>query len=308
MARAACVRFTLGAMNAWPVSHPWPGLGRLTRWAAVCLAVSLLVGCSLLTLAYNRLPTIAYWRLDAMLDLSSAQSAFVRQELDRWHAWHRRDHLPRYAQALAPWQNQVLQDVTPAQVCVVVDQLRLWAREVTQQALPLAVRLTPSLTEAQLQHWQRHQAESGAEFRADFMASNGAVAPKRLQRAIERAEMIYGTLTAEQQAWWQERLRRSSFDPQRSLAQRQQRFLDWSGVVRRIRAGAHAETEVQQAWQRVWQPDSPADAAYRDAVQQDGCALLAEWHNRTTHAQRLTAQQKLQSYGADFLALAGQGL
>jgi hypothetical protein len=102
-------------------------------------------------------------------------------------------------------------------------------------------------------------------------------------------------------------LRRSAFDPLRSLAQRQQRFADWSAAVRRIQAGASAEAEVQQAWLRVWQPDSPADAAYRDAVQQDGCAQLAELHNRTTPAQRLMAQQKLQSFAADFLALAGQG-
>ncbi len=294
-------------MSAWNAYRPLSGLGRIARWVALLLAVSSLVGCSLLSLAYNRLPTIAYWRLDAMLDLNTAQSALVRQELDRWHAWHRREHLPRYAQALAPWQTQVMQDVSPAQVCAAVEQVRQWAREASQQALPLAVRLAPSLSEAQLQHWQRHQAESDAEFRADFVGSNGTVAPKRLQRAVERAEMIYGALTAEQRVWWQERLRRSAFDPLRSLAQRQQRFADWTGAVRRIQAGASAETEVQQAWLRVWQPDSPADAAYRDAVQQDGCAQLAELHNRTTPAQRLMAQQKLQSFAADFLALAGQG-
>lgn len=295
-------------MNACTAFRPLSGLRRAARWLALLSAVSVLVGCSLLSLAYNRLPTIAYWRLDAMLDLNTAQSALVRQELDRWHAWHRRAHLPRYAQALAQWQTLVVQDVTPAQVCVAVDQLRLWAREASQQALPLAVRLAPSLSEAQLQHWQRHQAESDAEFRADFMVSNGAVAPKRLQRATERAEMIYGSLSAEQRAWWHERLRRSAFDPQRALAQRQQRFLDWAGVVRRIQAGASADTEVQQAWRRVWQPESPADVADREALQQDGCAQLAELHNRTTPVQRLIAQQKLQSFAADFLALAGQGL
>lgn len=308
MARRTRFRFTLRPMNAWTTFRPLSGRCRAARWVVAWLAVSVLAGCSLLSLAYNRLPTIAYWRLDAMLDLNTAQSALVRQELDRWHAWHRREHLPRYAQALTQWQAQMVQDATPAQVCVALDQLRQWAREASQQALPLAVRLAPTLSEPQLQHWQRHQLESEAEFRADFMSTNGAVAPKRLRRATERVEMIYGALNAEQRAWWHERLRRSAFDPQRSLVQRQQRFADWTGAVRRIQAGAGAEGEVQQAWLRVWQPDAAADAAERDALQQGVCAQLAELHNRTTPAQRVIAQQKLQSFAADFLTLAGQGL
>lgn len=257
-----------------------------------------------MSLAYNRVPTIAYWRLDAMLDLNGAQSAIARQELDRWHAWHRREHLPRYAQALQRWQTLLAQDVTPAQVCEAVDVLRGWAQEAGQQALPLAVRLAPTLSDAQLQHWQRHQAEQEAEFKADFVAEGGGVAPKRLQRATDRVEMIYGRLSAEQRTWWRERLQRSAFDPARTLFQRRQRFNDWTAIVSRIQAGAVPVEEVQGAWRRVWQPASAAEAAADQAQWTDGCALLAEWHNRTTPAQRQTAQQRLQSYAMEFVTLA----
>lgn len=287
-----------GARAASAVGCRWWG-----RLAVVSAAVWL-TGCSLVSLAYNQLPTLAYWRLDAMFDLSTAQSAAVRQEADRWHAWHRRDHLPRYAQSLQRWQSLLAQDVTASQVCEVVDQLRTWAQEASQQALPLAVRLVPTLSEAQLQQWQRHQSERDAEFRADFVGEGGAVAPKRLQRTIDRAEMIYGRLSADQRDWWRERLQRSAFDPVRTLTQRQQRFGDWTATVRRIQAGAAAQDEVPRAWRRAWQPASAAESEADRALWADSCAVLADWHNRTTPAQRSTAQQRLQSYAADFLALA----
>lgn len=275
------------------------------RWVLL-LATVLLAGCSLVSLAYNRLPTLAYWRLDGMLDLDGPQSALVRQELDRWHGWHRREHLPRYAQALQRWQALALQDVTPAQVCEAAQQVRLWAQEAGQQVLPLAMRLAPTLTEAQLQHWQRHQAERDDEFRADFMAADGAVNPKRLQKAVERAEMFYGTLSAEQRAWWRERLQRSAFDPQRALEQRQRRFDDFTATVRRIQQGGGAQAEVQAAWDRVWQAATPAEAAADARVFNDGCAQLAELHNRTTPQQRQRAQQRLQAFAQDFLVLSAQ--
>lgn len=270
------------------------------------LVTVLLAGCSLVTLAYNRLPMLAYWRLDAMFNLDGAQSAMVRQDLDRWHGWHRREHLPRYAQALQRWQALALQDVTPAQVCEAAQQVRRWAQEAGQQALPLAMRLAPTLTEAQLQHWQRHQAERDDEFRADFMAADGTVNPKRWQKAVERAEMFYGTLSAEQRAWWRERLQRSAFDPQRALEQRQRRFDDFTATVRRIQQGGGAQAEVQAAWDRVWQAATPAEAAADARVFNDGCAQLAELHNRTTPQQRQRAQQRLQAFAQDFLVLSAQ--
>ncbi|NIC43688.1 DUF6279 family lipoprotein [Aquabacterium sp. A08] len=279
---------------------------RRARWAAAALAMTL-AGCSLVSVAYNRLPTLAHWRLDGLLNLDRTQSAAVRADLAQWHAWHRRQHLPQYAQTLARWQVLAGADVTAQQVCAEWPRLSGWLDEAGAQALPWLARLAGGLTPAQLAHWQGRHAERLAEFRADFVAPAGEVAPRRLDKAVERLEMLYGRTSPAQRDWLRQRLQRSAFDPERAVAERERQHAVLLEAVRRIQAGAPAEAEARAAWARWWQPPDSAQQAQQAAWRADSCAFLAEWHQRTTPEQRHHAQQKLQGFASDFTALAALG-
>jgi hypothetical protein len=283
----------------------------------ILLAALLLTGCSLITLGYGRLPMLAQWRLDAMFELTAAQSQQVRPQLDRWLAWHRQAHLPQYAVMLKRWQTLAVQDLTPQQVCAEFEPIRVWADEAVQQLLPALVPIATSLTPAQIVHWARHQTRKDEDFLAEFgniikasTNSNGASAngvnAKRLERAIERAEMFYGPLTAAQRDWLAQRLARSTFDAQRVVQERQRRQADAQDAVQRIQAGAYPLLTLQQTWQRNQQSPNPAYAAYSQRMVQDGCVQLAELHNQTTPKQRRLAVQKLQGFERDVLGLASQ--
>ena len=286
----------------------------LKRFTVIALAL-LLAGCSLITLGYGRLPMVAQWRLDAMFELTAAQSQQVRPQLDRWLAWHRQAHMPQYAAMLQRWQTLAVQDITPQQVCAEFEPIRLWADEAVQQLLPALVPIATSLTPAQIEHWGRHQTRKDEEFLAEFgtiikasTSSNGASAnavnAKRLERAIERAEMFYGPLTPAQRDWLAQRLARSTFDAQRVVQERQRRQADAQDAVQRIQAGANPLLTLQQTWQRNQQSPNPAYAAYSQRMVQDGCVQLAELHNQTTPEQRRMAVQKLQGFERDILSLS----
>jgi hypothetical protein len=286
------------------------------RLVIATLALTL-AGCSLITLGYGRLPMLAQWRLDAMFELTSVQSQQVRPELNRWLAWHRQAHLPQYAAMLQRWQTLAMQDLTPQQVCAEFEPIRLWADEAVQQLLPALVPIATSLTSAQIEHWGRYQARKDEEFLAEFgntangtANSNGVnangVNAKRLQRAIERAEMFYGPLNSAQRDWLAQRLARSTFDAQRVVQERQRRQADAQDAVQRIQAGANPLLALQQVWQRNQQSPNPAYAAYSQRMVQDGCVQLAELHNQTTPEQRRRAVQKLQGFERDVLGLAGR--
>jgi len=281
------------------------------------LVVVMLTGCSLLTLGYGRLPMLAQWRLDAMFELTAEQSRQVRPQLDRWLAWHRQTHMPQYAAMLQRWQTLAVQDLTPQQVCTEFEPIRQWADEAVQQLLPALVPIATSLTPAQMEHWGRHQARKDEEFLAEFgnivkanLSSNGSnpsgVNAKRLQRAIERAEMFYGPLTPAQRESFAQRLARSAFDAQRVVQERQRRQADALEAVQSIQAGANPMLALQQVWQRNQQSPNPSYAAYSQRMVQDGCAQLAELHNQTIPEQRRRAVQKLQGFERDVLSLAGR--
>jgi len=283
-----------------PTQNTW-----FKRLVMASLAL-LLTGCSLITLGYGRLPMVAQWRLDAMFELSAEQSRQVRPQLDRWLVWHRQSHMPQYAAMLQRWQTLAVQDLTPQQVCAEFEPIRQWADEAVQQLLPALVPIATSLTPAQIEHWGRHQARKDEEFLAEFGAgANGnKVNDKRLQRAIERAEMFYGTLTPAQRDWFAQRLARSAFDAQRVVQERQRRQADAQQAVQSIQAGANPMLTLQQVWQRNQQSPNPTYAAYSQRMVQDGCTQLAELHNQTTPEQRRMAVQKLQGFERDILSLS----
>lgn len=268
----------------------------------LCLAI-LLAGCSLGTLAYNRLPTWVYWRLDGLLDLSDTQAALVRPALREWHDWHRREHLPRYAEALRQWQQLALDDLSAEQTCRTFEQVRGWAHEAADRFLPAMAALAPTLSDAQLDHWGRQQRRQDAEFAEAFGDAPGAVSPRRLQRAIDRAEMFYGRLDDAQRAWLRERLARSAFDPQRALEERQRRHAEAREAVQRIRAGQDPLRQVRAVWANTLQSPRESYRLYSERLVRDGCAQFAELHNRTTPEQRQRAVQRLQAFERDVLLL-----
>ena len=86
------------------------------RWCAIiCLLAAglTLTGCGAVRLAYNNAPDLTYWWLDGFLDLDSAQSARLRNDLNALQAWHRKEELPAVAEMLKNLQAAV----SPARGC-----------------------------------------------------------------------------------------------------------------------------------------------------------------------------------------------
>lgn len=271
---------------------------------APALAVLLLAGCSLVGLGYNRLSTLVYWRLDNMVDLTDPQTAWLRPALDDLHAWHRREQLPVYQRTLRDWAGWVAQDTTAGELCRRFDALKPGLDQLVQQALPSLARLAATLTPAQQQHLQRHQQKQDATFRADFGGDKpGVVGRKRLERAVDRAEMLYGDLTPAQEALLEQGLGRSAFDADRTLQERQRRQADMRAAVAQVQAGAPALPTVQAVWGRYTQSPTPGYAAYAETTQREACELFAALHNSTGAAQRAHAAKTLLGYADDVAQL-----
>ncbi len=299
-------------------------VGRIIARTLLLLGVALvLVACSATRVAYNQAPNFAYWRIDGFVDFTDTQSPQARQELDRFFAWHRRAELPLYAERLAQWQALALKDITPEQACTEFEAVRDSLRRMTEQGLEPLTALALQLGPQQLEHLKRHQAKGDETFEKDFVRGSPAQRlDRRMDRAIDRYETLYGALNAGQRDLLQAGLQRSPWDPQRSFAERQRRQAALLQTIRDIQAshgaafsstanGARkpppqAVAAVRTWSQRLLDSPTPGYAAYSASLVREGCAQFAQLHNSTSPEQRAHAVGVLKGYEADMRALVAQ--
>ncbi|MFS2099884.1 DUF6279 family lipoprotein [Variovorax sp. Varisp85] len=281
----------------------------VARIIGVLLAAAALGACSAIKLAYNNLPTVSYWRLDAYLDFNGAQTPKVRDELEQLLAWHRQNELPRIASLLQEAQALAPGEVTPAQVCAMTDRIRERLLAVTERAEPAGTELALSLSESQLQQLERKYAKINAEYRKGWLERTPAqVQEKRYDRALDRAEDFYGRLTDEQRDLLKQQAAQSVFDPRLTDAERRRRQQDALAVLRGFVAGKPSPAEARAALhdyiQRIAEPPPGPWRDQQQALLQEGCRNTAALHNSTTASQRAQAVRRLQAYQEDLRQLA----
>ena len=243
--------------------------------------------------SYDNGPALALWWLDGYLDLDDAQEAAARPLLREWFAWHRATQLPQYARWLATWRERAAGEVNADEVCRWSAQTReaLWTA--TERALPAGAQLLPTLKPAQLDHLAAEMADKLADERrkrAQPSAEDRRAAA--LERAIDSAEELYGTITDAQQRLLADAVARSPMDAVRWLddrERRQRRFID---DLRRARVLADEATRLA-ALRAVGVPYSDAmiENAERDALGQarpdsDDAEGVAERYGEATQLRR----------------------
>lgn len=280
---------------------------------AASLLLVLLGACSALRIGYGQAPSLVYWWIDGYADLNDTQSAQVRQDIDRFMAWHRAQEMPRYATLLQRWQNMAQGDVTPEAVCRQYDDLRdAWVRMASQAGAPLA-RVAVQLDDAQMAHFERHQRKSHEGFEKDFLRGTPEQRlGRRTDRLLDRYGTLYGQLSREQQALVRQGLARSPFDPQQTRQERLRLAGELREMIRQWQAlppgpARQASTgRMAQEWLSRRLPSSQALDNPAGEVVRHGCEMYAALHNSTTPAQRAHAVRVLRDYETDIRSLSAQ--
>ena len=284
-------------------------VSRLRIIVALSILAWGLTGCSAVRFGYNQAPELVYWWLDGYVDFDDAQSRRVRDMLGQWFAWHRRTQLPDYAALLARAQAELPADTTPQRVCRWWDELRQRGERAAEQALPAAAEVMSTLKPAQLQHIERRYARKNEEFRDDFLDKDPARRLDRsVQRAVERAEFLYGSLEAPQRALVAKLVAASPFDPDAWYDERVLRQQEALQLMRRL-GSENASRDTALATLRAYgerMARSPREPyrRYQEKLETYNCGFAASLHNATTPAQRQAAVAKLKGWEADFRALA----
>jgi len=281
---------------------------------AVLLGGLLLSGCSAVKLGYNQAPTLAWWWLDGYVDFSDEQAPPVKQAIGQWFSWHRATQLPDYAKLLAVAQVQVMQPVTPAQMCRWNEDLRERIGTAIAHGVPLAAEVLPALGPQQLAHLEKRYRKANLEFREDFLQGEPDERRKAtLRRTVDRAEMLYGRLDEAQRQLIAAGAAVSPFDPNYWYAERQALQVEVLQTLQRLTAGGPARadpasnlTGLQALSQRMLRSTSEAYRSYQQRLTEYNCAFAARVHNSTSVAQRQHAREKLRNWEIELRALAAQ--
>ncbi|QJC57669.1 hypothetical protein HC248_02999 [Polaromonas vacuolata] len=283
------------------------------------LAVALLLpACSAVKLAYNQSPNLAYWYMDGYVDFTGVQSLQIKSDLAQLQTWHRQTQLPLYIALLQKIQTQLPGEISQAQACVLLDDVRAQLTTLSLQALPIARTLAVTLKPAQLAKMQSKFTQSNADYREEFIQITPMqLREKRVDLAISRSEMLYGRLDAKQISLVGRLVDSTEFESTLFLAERQRRQQDAINTMARLAVEkstgqalvslAGEKTAMRDLLDRSLKSPNSVYRSYQENFMRDGCRFFSEIHASTSPAQRSNAQQVLAGYESDMRTLNAQG-
>ena len=286
------------------------GVGFLTGFFALIMLL-FLTGCSSVKLAYSSSPALIQYQLDSYLDLNDAQEATLKEQLQKFKAWHEQNALPVYAQTLKAWRVELktgkqftVDDILQKQA-VLEEALMAMGAQAAVRLAPVLVTLTPE----QRRRLSQEFAEKNAEYQEEQVKV--AMTPKgqeeRLEEVIDRYKDWLGDLTLAQKqlikTWLDNRGRMVALWAQERMA-RQEALLD---LIQESQDHGSAERAAQalQAYFVSLSNYRVADIQKLSVERREQLAqLTASILNSMTPTQRRMLEAKLTDYANDFIELA----
>ena len=292
-------------------------LRRIIRHAFVWLALAVwlgLSGCSTIKVVYNNSDDLIYWWLDGYADLQGDQKQFTRDALSDLQRWHRQQQLPDYVALLKRMQAMAPNDITPAQVCAVTEDMKDSFIRVLRHIEPASAQLSSQLSAEQLRSVRKRFDKTNKTWKEDWLDPDpDARLRYRMKQATSRLEDFYGRLEKPQREVLQQWISSSMFDPALSYAERERRQADTLQTLQRMAQEGASPNKPEQAQallrgltERSFNSPNERARAYNRALWQENCEGFAKLHNSTTPAQRQRMVEALRGYEQDFKTLMAQ--
>ena len=267
-----------------------------------------LSGCSTIKVAYNNSDDLIYWWLDGYLDLQDGQKQLARDSLSDLHRWHRQQQLPDYVALLKRIQAMAPNDITPAQVCAVTEDMKTSFVTLLRFVEPANAQLAAQLKPDQLQAMRKKFDKTNKTWRSDWLEPDAEGRLRyRTKQALNRLEDFYGRLDKPQRDVLHTWLSQSAFDPALSYAERERRQADTIQTLQRIARDnvnpAQTQAAVRGVTERTLNSPNERYRAYSQALWIENCEGFAKLHNSTTPAQRQRMLEALRGYETDVKVL-----
>jgi hypothetical protein len=273
------------------------------RFFILVVLSALACGCSTVRVAYDNADAYIRWQVHSYVVVEGADADELDERIDEFHAWHRKNALPKYV-TLAHEATQRFSDgLSQADLVWGYDSARAQARESLRKAAELVAPLLDRLTPEQLAAMERRIAEENRKFyRDNLRGSERDRRDRRARQVINRLEDWVGKLTQAQVQRVRQYVERAPLTDELRDRDRKRLQKDVIAIVRAHEARARLPERVVN-WEKGREP---AVAAGLEASRQQYFAMLLDLDRMLTPEQRARVLGQVRRYADDFDALSAQ--
>jgi hypothetical protein len=278
-------------------------LVRIVKICAALLLAIALCGCSTLRFAYENADSYVRWRMDAYLDVHGEDADWLNDRVDEFHAWHRRNELPKLALLAREADGRFADGISREDFNWGYDAVRQRARESLRHAAQMIAPLLDRLTPEQIRYMERRIAEENRKFQRDYL--RGTERERRERRAkqvVDRLEDWVGKLSRAQVKRVREFAERAPLLDELRERDRKRLQADVMRIIRAKEAQKRLAGRVSE-WERG---RDPAYAAGTETWREHAIAMLVDLDRTLTREQRARVAGNLRRYAEDFEALSGR--
>jgi len=271
---------------------------------ALALALAwLLCGCSTVRFAYENADTYLRWKASSYLDLGGDDAEELDDRIDDFHAWHRKNELPKYVKLAAEAEQRFADGLSRQDLVWGYDSVRAQARDSLRKGAELIAPLLDRLTPEQIGQIERRIAEENRQYYRDYLrGSERERRKKRAKFAVDRLEDWVGKLTQAQVERVREYAERAPMVDELRDRDRRRLQKDIIAILRARQARARLAERVAH-----WESGrEPAYNAVLDAWRDQYFAMLMDIDRTLTPEQRARAVRSMRRYAADFQSLAAR--
>jgi hypothetical protein len=276
---------------------PWRPAGLFL----LCLVVAACGGAT--RIAYDNADVAVLAMGNRYLDLEGEQWRHARAAIERFHAWHRRAELSRYAALLQGAAGRVERGVTRDDVEWATASLRARYAVLVDAAVRESAPLLARLDADNVAALEKHFAAEDRKRVCERLSGDSAKRERdRVAAILRRLEDWTGPLAEAQAAPVRRFVQATADDPQHAHEARVRKQHELVRLLRRnIRAANGASPEELRSFLRAWESERGAEQrSYREKF----VALILELDRTLSASQRAHAVARLQRYAADFQELA----
>jgi hypothetical protein len=278
-------------------------LVRLVRILTVFALAAFLCGCSTVRFAYENADAYVRWKAGNYLDVQGDDAEELDDRIDEFHAWHRKNELPKYAKLAQEASRRFADGLSRQDLVWGYDSLRVQARESLRKAAELAAPLLDRLSPEQMAQIERRIAEENRQFyRNHLRGSERERRRKRAKNAVDRLEDWVGKLSQAQIARVREYAVGAPLTDELRDRDRRRLQREVMAIVRAREAQKRLPERIAN-WERGREP---AFVAALETWRDQYFAMLVDIDRSLTQEQRARAMSQLRRYAEDFEALAAR--
>ncbi len=265
----------------------------------------LLSGCSLVTVAYNNVDMAIRWVASDYFDFNTHQQAQFERNVQRVHAWHRKEELPKYAMLCSEMAKRVETGLKPSDLDWMDNAVEARREALMHYAAGDLAGVLGTMEPAQFGAMDTKFAKENVKFRKENLdGTPEALEKKRVKRSLERIEDWVGALEPNQK----ERITAMVKDFPQSAEHRYVHRATRQKMLRELLEAKLPKDKLEEGL-RQWLVDwgngrtTEHERAWAQWVKQLR-QLMLELDAMLTPKQRLHLTQKLHGYAKDFTVLS----